>query len=169
MGAESPGLPALLRALDLRAYAPSTSAPAFSGRTLDEHRLALADLRGQVVLVNFWASWCLECRPELPVLERLHQRFGARGLTVVGVNAREAPDAVRRYAVELGLSFPLLLDQPGTISAAYGVIGLPTTFLVGRDGRAVALAVGPRDWGSAAALALLQALIDEPAPRRSTP
>ena len=159
----------LLKTLELRGYAPGTVAPAFSGRTVDARPLALADLHGRVVLVNFWASWCLECRPEMPVLERLHRRFGARGLAVVGVNAREERESVRRYGAELGLSFPLVLDPGGVINTTYGVIGLPTTFLVARDGRAVALGVGPRDWDGDAARSLLQALLDEPAPGRRAP
>jgi cytochrome c biogenesis protein CcmG, thiol:disulfide interchange protein DsbE len=154
----------LLQALDLHAYAAGTTAPAFSGRTVEARPLGLADLRGKAVVVNFWATWCLECRPEMPALERLHRRFGARGLAVIGVNAREGAGAVRRYAADVGLTFPLVLDPGGSINATYGVVGLPTTFVVGRDGRAVALAVGPRDWGSDGALALVQALLDEPPP-----
>jgi thiol-disulfide isomerase/thioredoxin len=125
----------------------------------------MADLRGKVLVVNFWASWCLECRPEMPVLERLHRELAPRGLAVVGVNAREAPEAVRRYAKDLALTFPIVLDQDGQINAAYGVVGLPTTFLVGRDGRAVALAIGPREWGSAPARAVIEALLGESATR----
>jgi cytochrome c biogenesis protein CcmG, thiol:disulfide interchange protein DsbE len=161
--ADAQALPALLRTLDLRGYATGTRPPAFSGRTTDARPLATADLRGQVVVLNFWASWCLECRPELPVLEALHRRFGPRGLTIVGVNAREERDTVRRYAAELGLTFPLVLDPAGTINATYGVIGLPTTFVIARDGRVVALGVGPRAWGSDAGVALLEALLAEPA------
>ena len=168
--AEAPALAPLLKALDLRGYPTGTAAPAFSGRGPDARPIALADLRGKVVVLNFWASWCLECRPEMPALERLHRRFGARGLAVVGVNVREEREAVRRYAADLGLSFSLVLDPAGTINATYGVVGLPTTFIVGRDGRAVALGVGPRDWGSDAALTLIHALLDEPPPpKRSTP
>ena len=167
--ADAQSLPPLLKTLDLRGYRAGTVAPAFSGPTLAARPMALADLRGQVVVVNFWASWCLECGPEMPVLERLHRRFGPRGLAVVGVNAREERETVRRYAAERGLTFPLVLDPGGSINSTYGVIGLPTTFLVGRDGRAVALAVGPREWGGDAAVAILQALLDEPVPGRKAP
>jgi peroxiredoxin len=100
----------------------------------------------------------------MSVFERLHLEFVARGLSVVGINVRERTATVRAYSKELGLTFPLVLDPQGKIYAAYGVIGLPTTFLIDRDGRPVALAVGPREWAGAPARALIQALLAEPAP-----
>ncbi len=100
----------------------------------------------------------------MPVLERLHREFAPQGFAVIGINAREGREAIRRYASELGLTFPLVLDRDGKINALYGVVGLPTTFLVGRDGRAVALAVGPREWASPPARTLIQALLAESAP-----
>jgi len=111
--------------------------------------------------MNFWASWCVECRPEMRVFEHLHRELGPRGVAIIGVNARESTEVIRRYARELDVTFPLVLDPAGKINTMYGVIGLPTTFLVGRDGRAVAFGVGPRDWGSAAARALIEALLRE--------
>jgi peroxiredoxin len=95
------------------------------------------------------------------LFERLHQDFIAQGLTVLGVNVREETQRMQRYAREFGLTYPLVLDREGVIAKAYGVIGLPTTFVVGRDGRPVALAIGPRAWGSAAARALVQVLLAE--------
>lgn len=162
--AESPAMAPLLKQLDLIPYRAGMMPPAFSGRTLDARDLSLADLRGRVVVLNFWASWCQECRPEMPVLERLHRTLGPRGLTVVGINAREDPAAARRFADALGLSFPMVLDQEGRINGQYGVVGLPTTFLIGRDGRAVALAVGPRDWEGSAAHAVIEAMLAEATP-----
>jgi cytochrome c biogenesis protein CcmG, thiol:disulfide interchange protein DsbE len=163
--AEQPAVTALLKRLDLVDYRAGTKPPHFTGRTVDARQLSLTELRGKVVVVNFWASWCLECRPEMPVLEGLHRELASRGLAIVGVNAREDPRAVGRYAEELHLTFPLVLDPAGKINDLYGVIGLPTTFVVARDGRAVAFAVGPRAWGSPPARALLEALLAEPIPR----
>jgi thiol-disulfide isomerase/thioredoxin len=162
-----PAVTSLLKPLDLAGYPSRTTPPHFSGGTVDARHVSMTALRGKVVLVNFWASWCLECRPEMPVLERLHRELAPQGLAVVGVNAREKREAVSRYAKELGLTFPLVLDPDGKISALYGVVGLPATFLVDRDGRAVAFAIGSREWGSAPARALFNALLAEPAPRPS--
>jgi peroxiredoxin len=165
---EQPKLTELLKPLNLSGYASSMRPPEFSGQTSDGKMLSLTGLREKVVVVNFWATWCLECRPEMPMFERLHREFGAQGLSVIGINAREGAAAVRVYAKELGLTFPLILDPSGKINSAYGVIGLPTTFLIGRDGRPVALAVGPREWSGKAARALIQVLLAEPAPVKET-
>jgi len=163
--ADSPAVTSLLKPMDLRGYPSGTTPPLFNGHTLEARRVSIADLRGKVLLVNFWASWCRECRPEMPALERLHRELAPRGLAVVGINAREDREAVRRYAKDLDLTFTLVLDPDGTINAAYGVVGLPTTFVIGRDGRAVALAVGPREWASVPARAIIEALLAEPGPR----
>ena len=162
--ADEPALAALLKTLDLRGYTSRTAPPQFSGSTLDDRQLSMTEYRGTVIVLNFWATWCLECRSEMPALERLQREFSSRGLAIIGVNARENKGAVRRYAKELGVTFPLVLDPNGKINSLYGVIGLPTTFVVGRDGRAVAFAIGPRQWESAPARALIGALLAEPAP-----
>jgi thiol-disulfide isomerase/thioredoxin len=103
----------LLSSLDLVAYRSATTPPPFTGGTVDARQLSLTELRGRVVVVNFWASWCLECRPEMPRLERLHREFASRGLAVIGINAREDKEVVARYATEVGLTFPLVLDPGG--------------------------------------------------------
>ena len=155
----------LIKPLNLVAYRAGTAPPPFEGKTPAARPYTLADLRGKVVILNFWASWCAECRPEMPALERLHRDFAARGLVMIGINAREDAATIRRYARELGLTFPLLVDTEGKINALYGVVGLPATFIIGRDGRAVAFAVGTREWAGAPARGLIEALLTEPASR----
>jgi len=163
---ETPGVAALLKPLDLRMYPSATTPPDFSGRTQDARQISMAELRGKVVVVNFWATWCLDCRPEMPALERLHRELAGRGLAIVGVNAREDGSKVARYATDLGLTFPLVLDPRGEINTLYGVVGLPATFVVARDGRAVAFAIGPREWAGPEGRALIEALLAEPSPPR---
>ena len=97
--AASAELPSLLSALELGGYRPDERPPAFTGRTPDGTTLALDDLRGRVVLLIFWASWCEPCRTELPVFETLHREIGSGGLAVVAINAR---GACRRFASTRG-------------------------------------------------------------------
>jgi peroxiredoxin len=152
-------------ALNLSVYPSHMEPPPLSGHTVSGQAVSLAKLQGNVVLLTFWATWCAECRPEMPLFERLHGEFAKQGLTIIGLNVQEDRDTIQRYAKNLGLTFPLVLDPDGDIARSYGVIGIPTTILIGRDGRTAALAVGPRDWGSAAARDVIQALLSKPAGR----
>lgn len=153
----------LLRKLHLSTYPRVERPPEFLGQTTDGRTVSLSSQEGKVILLNFWATWCRECRMEMPAFERLNRDFRARGLAVLGVNVREPLATVQKYATDLNLTFPLILDPKGEVYTLYGVIGLPTTFLIGRDGKAVALGVGLRDWQSPAARALVGALLAEPA------
>ena len=163
--ADQDTIAALIKPLNLVAYRTGTIPPPFDGKTPAARPYSLANLRGKVVIVNFWASWCAECRPEMSALERLHRDFASRGLVMIGINAREDAATIGRYAKGLALTFPLLVDEDGKINALYGVVGLPATFIIARDGRAVAFAVGTREWASAPAHALIEALLAEPATR----
>src|SRR5712691_5386896 len=164
-----PAITDLLGALNLSNYPSGMQPPAFNSSTPAGQTVALAELRGRVVLLTFWTTWCAECRPEMPLFESLHRDFATQGLAVLGVNVREGTGAIALYAQELGLTFPLVVDPQGSITTAYGVIGLPTAFLIGRDGRAVALATGPREWGSMLARTIIQTLLAEPATRHEAP
>jgi cytochrome c biogenesis protein CcmG, thiol:disulfide interchange protein DsbE len=157
-----PAVTDLLGAVNLTHYPPGMKPPEFNGPTVEGPTVSLVSLRGRVVLLNFWSSWCLDCRSEMPIFEQLHRDFAAQGLTILGVNVREGTRTIRRYAGELDLTFPLVLDPKGKITASYGVTGLPTTFLIGRDGRPVALAIGPRHWGATPTRATIEALLAEP-------
>lgn len=109
-------------------------APPFTLPTLAGDELVLADLAGQPVVLNFWASWCGPCRAEMPELQRLHDRLGEAGVAVVGVNQGETPQAAAAFLESLGLSFPVALDQRTGVSRQYLVNSLPTTFFIDRDG-----------------------------------
>jgi peroxiredoxin len=154
----------LLTAFDLTPYARHMQAPVFSATTTTEQSVALTALQGKVVLLNFWATWCAECRLELRGLEQVHHDLASRGLAVLGVNAGEDLKVLQRYTRTLGVTFPLLLDPQQTISQLYGVAGVPMTFLLSRDGRTVALAVGAWAWQSPAARRIFDVLLAEPAP-----
>lgn len=108
-------------------------APTFTLATPDGTPVSLASLRGQVVLVNFWATWCPPCRAEMPAIQAAYAQYRARGFTVVAVTANEQPESVTSFFAERGLSFAALLDD-GRVHAAYRASGLPSSFFVDRQG-----------------------------------
>ena len=161
-----PGVAGLMKALELSGYPSDWRPPNFQTRTPEGVPVSLVDFRGRVVLVNFWATWCVPCLEEMPAFERLHREFARKGLTVLGINVQEEEQVIRDFRRKLGLTFPLLLDPNLDIYRAFGVVGLPTTYLLGRDGRPVALAVGKREWAGEEARALIRLLLAEPIPAK---
>lgn len=119
-------------------------APAFDLPTLDGNgRVDLSDLRGQVVVVNFWASWCAECKVEHPHLAEAWERYRDQGVVVVGITVNDSPSASRAYAREMGGDWPLLVDDGSRTALEYGVYGVPETFVIAPDGRVAHRTVGP--------------------------
>lgn len=114
--------------------APGNPAPEFTLPTLDGETISLSDLRGQAVVLNFWASWCPPCRAEMPDLERLYQTYRTDNLVVIGVNLQESPVTVRSFVEREGLGFPIVLDRDGSVTNLYRIIPLPTTFFIDPDG-----------------------------------
>jgi thiol-disulfide isomerase/thioredoxin len=111
---------------------------------LDGRSLSLADLRGQVVLVNVWATWCAPCRVEMPLLEQTWQRHRAAGLVLLGASVdRGDPADVRAFLAERGISYPVAIVGADVIQALGGVVGYPTSVLIGRDGRVQHRVMGP--------------------------
>jgi peroxiredoxin len=130
--------------------------PAYSAPALDGRPVSLASLRGKVVVLNVWATWCRPCRTEMPALERLHRELHDDGLEVVAVSvdtpigtmsAEGQPGGdVRAYVDRMGLSFTVLRDPRRSIEELFLVQGLPTTFIIGKDGRIAQKVVGARAW-----------------------
>ena len=114
---------------------PQSRAPDLALVALDGQPARLSDLRGKVVLLNFWATWCPPCKAEMPDLETLYREYGgAHGFVVVGVNYEEDTAPVEAFIRERGLSFPVWLDARGEAGAQLGVRGLPVSFIIDREG-----------------------------------
>ena len=112
-------------------------APDFTLDTLDGNTVTLSELRGNVVVVNFWATWCLPCRAETPALEKSYEQYKDSGVVVLGVNLtdQDSISEVESFVQEFRLTYPILLDRDGTVSnTLYQIRGLPTTFFVNREG-----------------------------------
>ncbi len=121
-------------------------APAFALVALDGRQISLAGLRGRPVIVNFWASWCLPCRAEAPLLQRAATEYAARGVAVLGVVYQDSADSARAFMREYDQTYPGLLDPDGRTALEYGVFGIPETYFVDRTGRIVSKQTGPLDW-----------------------
>jgi cytochrome c biogenesis protein CcmG/thiol:disulfide interchange protein DsbE len=131
---------------------PGRDAPAFAMAVLPGVKDAppagdsvrLVEQRGKVVVMNFYASWCLACRDEHPVLQALAPEYRAKGVEFYGVLYKDTPDAIRRWVDEMGgQPYPTLLDPGSRTAIDYGLYGVPETFFVGRDGRVARKHVGP--------------------------
>jgi len=117
------------------AIAPSAAAPDFTLRTMNGPNLRLAEQRGRVVMVNFWATWCGPCRQEMPQLDRLYQKYKSSGFVLLGVNVDEDVLKATDVAAKLGVSFPVLLDTDKAVSKLYNLSTMPSTVLIDRDGK----------------------------------
>ena len=124
-----------------RPVAPAVSLPRLEGGA----KAALADYRGTVVVLNYWASWCTPCRQESPLLERWQRRLAKRGGTVVGIDSLDVTADARAFVREFGLTYPMLRDRDGETQRRFGISGYPETLIVDRDGRIAALQRGPVD------------------------
>ncbi len=117
-------------------------APDFIRETLDGRELSLSELRGKPVVMNFWASWCVPCRLEMPTLEDAAKRYGGQ-VHFLGVNVLDRPQQAKAFVRNLGVTFPSVLDEDGEILARYRVVGLPTTVFITRSGRILEVHAGP--------------------------
>jgi cytochrome c biogenesis protein CcmG/thiol:disulfide interchange protein DsbE len=113
-------------------------APGFRLDRLDRTgKLSLASYRGRPVIINFWASWCIPCKEEAPLLESVWKQYRGRGLVVLGVDINDVRGEARRFARENRMTYPLVYDGPGETTTDYGLTGVPETFFVARSGRLV--------------------------------
>ena len=119
-------------------------APDFTLETIEGESITLSDLRGQVVLVNFWATWCPPCKAEMPTFERTYLDYADQGFMLLAVNAiqQDSVGAIETYRAANGLTFPILLDTDSDISRTWKVHSLPTSFFVGKDGIISEVVVG---------------------------
>ncbi|MBM3181739.1 MAG: TlpA family protein disulfide reductase [Chloroflexi bacterium] len=119
-------------------------APDFTLDTLDGTKVTLSELRGKIVLINLWATWCPPCRAEMPALENAYKQYKDSGVVVLGLNVtnQDSEKDIPPFVDEFGLTFPILLDRDGSVSALYQLKGLPTTYFVNREGIIRTVVVG---------------------------
>ena len=166
------GTLALLPAAGLRAQSlednpllldsPSELVPAldFTGKTLGGKTIRLSELRGKVVLLNFWATWCVPCLLEMPAMDRLSRKLAGKPFKLLAVNQAEEREQVEKFAREHRFSFDLVLDPIGEVGSSYGANRLPMTYIIDKRGFVVRRAIGPREWDSPLYQARIRRLLD---------
>lgn len=140
--------------------------PSIAGRTapdfpleMDGRQIHLSDLRGKVVLLDFWATWCPPCVEEAPSLNALQQQIQSQGGMVLGISQDDDPDAYQKFLIEHGVDFPTYRDPEKKIPAQYGTSMIPEAYLISKDGKIARKIVGPQDWTSPELVASVETLL----------
>lgn len=138
------------------------SAPVFISENFLGGNATLEDYKGKVVLLHFWATWCLPCREEMMGMEELWKKYKERGFVVVTIShGTDSKDDVDTYLKALDLSFPILLDQEGKVNGQYNVSRVPTTFIIDGNGKIISRVSGMREWTSVEGVQLVENLLSE--------
>jgi len=131
-------IPALLLALlggTATATGPAPPAPDFTLPARDGGEVRLSELKGQVVMINFWATWCGPCRQEMPLLQQIHAKYEPLGFTMLGVNVEPDSAAAQNWLKDMPVSFPIVFDRKSEVSSSFGVEAMPSSVLIDREGR----------------------------------
>jgi thiol-disulfide isomerase/thioredoxin len=121
---------------------------------------SLSEFRGKIVFINFWTTWCLACVIEMPSMEKLHQKFKDKDFVMLGINLQESDAIVLKFFKDLKLTFTTLLDSTGDVGTAFRIRGIPTTFILDKNGIIIGKVMGPREWDSRDSFALFDYLTD---------
>jgi len=134
--------------------------PEFSLTTPEGKKISLKDFRGKIVLLNFWASWCVPCREEMPAMEKLYQEYKDKNFVILAVAVKDRKQDAVDFAKELKITYPIALDPEAQVGALYGAWGLPSTYLIGPKGEGLARGWGPAEWHGNGARQLIKDLTD---------
>ncbi|MGH6622381.1 MAG: peroxiredoxin family protein [Burkholderiaceae bacterium] len=146
-------------AVELKHWEGASAAPTIELLTAGGTPLSLSSLRGKVVLVNFWATWCEPCVTEMPALQQLRSTFGPHDFEILAVNLQEGPAKINAFVEKSGVSFPIVRDTDGAVAKAWGARVLPASYLIDRDGRIRYTVVGDPDWTSDTLMNTIRTLI----------
>ena len=123
------------------AFSKGGPAPDFTAKTIDGREITLSKLKGKVVVINFWATWCPPCRAEMPLFNRIYKEYMDKGFEIIAVSTDSSQRQVKKFIKEFGLQFPIVMDNQN-LASKYNVSGLPTSFLIDRDGNIIKVRLG---------------------------
>ena len=144
--------------LKLSRAGAGTPLPPFELTTVEGKTIAFSQLRGKVVVLNFWATWCGPCKEEMPALDRLSRRFDPRDVAILTITTEHERTGIRQFMKQFDSALPVLLDEQRDVSLAFMVRGLPTTVFIAKNGTVVGRAVGPRAWDGPEAIRFIERL-----------
>ena len=135
-------------------------APSFKLRNIKGNYESLESYRGEVVVLNFWATWCTPCRIEMPSFEKLYRRYRSEGVTVLAITLdKNSENKIKSFVDEYGLSFPILLDEKGEVERLYPSMTIPFTYIIDRQGRIVSRVDGAKNWESSETFEAIEYLL----------
>lgn len=144
----------------VKSVAVGDLAPDFQLEDTEGNKVSLPDLRGKVVLVNFWATWCPPCIEEMPSMERLNEVLAGDDFVMLAINTEEnGPNIVPAFLEKTPYAFPILYDNKGVVQKRYGVFKFPESFVINKDGTVAEKVIGPLDWSSLKTISYLKGLI----------
>ena len=146
---------------NLKEMTDHSAAPQFTLPNLQGGKVDLNDFRGKLLMLNFWASWCVPCREEMPAMELLYQKYRDHGFVILGVNLKDDKKSAVAFVKELKITFPIAFDPNGEVGLLYGAWGLPATYLIDANGIALARAWGPANWFSPGARELIEKILEQ--------
>jgi len=128
--------------------------------TPEGRKISLRDFRGKIVMLNFWATWCVPCREEMPAMEKLYQEFKDKNFVILAVAVKDRKQDAIDFVKELKITYPIALDPEAKVGQEYGAWGLPATYLIGPKGEGLARGWGPAEWHGTGARRLIKELVD---------
>jgi len=156
----SPEAARLLRSANVQVFDKPASPPAFVLPLLSGWNASLASYKSKVVLLNFWATWCPPCRSEMPSMEALYQRYKNQGLEILAVDLGEDTATVKQFISDNRYTFPVMLDSNGNVGNTYGVRGIPTTYIIDRQGMIIGIVNGAIHWDTPQIITAFEALLN---------
>src|ERR1051325_129768 len=140
--------------------------PDFSLTNAEGKKVSLKDFRGKTVFLNFWATWCVPCREEMPAMEKLYQEYKDKNFVVFAINVKDRKQEAIAFLKELKLTYPVAFDPEAEVAALYGAWGLPTTYIINAKGEGLARAWGPAEWYGTSSRKLFKDLLESRNERR---
>ena len=145
-GDEPSGIQQKLMGLGFQVFREPVKAPDFTLKNLDGDDVSLSSFQGKLVFLNFWATWCGPCRIEMPSMQAMYASLKKYDFDILAVDLQESERTVKNFIEEEGFTFPVVLDRNGKVGAQYGTRSIPTTYLIDKQGNAIAFLVGSRQW-----------------------